>query len=162
MNILQKDIDRFWSHVSDKNENGCRLWTSYRNSDGYGKFRLNGKSWSAHRFSYMIHFGNLKEMQVLHHCDTPHCVEPTHLWLGTQQENIKDMCAKGRRRGELTNHYGSGENHIGAKLTEKSVKLIRDIYSKGGITFRELAEQYGVSKGCISGIIWRINWKDVK
>ncbi len=76
---------------------GCWLWLGSVTQSGYGNAWTNGKNMRAHRLSWMIHNGDIpKEMCVLHRCDTPACINPGHLFLGTQLENIKDRDAKGR------------------------------------------------------------------
>lgn len=75
----------------------CWLWTSAVNRKGYGKFSVNKKQWSAHRLAFFLSTGSLpKELMVLHRCDVPACVNPEHLWLGTNQDNVDDKMRKGR------------------------------------------------------------------
>lgn len=93
--ITQADRDRFWSHV-DKGD-GCWLWTAHRSEQGYGVFSLAGKNRRAHRISYALHHGPIPAGQmVCHRCDTPACVRPGHLFLGTGRDNAADCIAKGR------------------------------------------------------------------
>ena len=159
MNITEKDIVRFWSHVTDKNENGCRLWTGCCNKKGYGQFRIGGKVLYAPRVSYLIVFGEFPEwLRVLHHCDIPACVEPTHLWLGTDQDNATDKMTKGRHTSTKGRHMNCGENHPQAKLTKEEVSSIRYIYSNGDASQRELAKEFGVSRGCIQSILNGLHW----
>jgi hypothetical protein len=87
--------ERFWSKVN-KTET-CWLWTGHCNCDGYGEFSICGVRILAHRASYLLEYGMLPEgLSVLHSCDNPPCIRPTHLFLGTQQDNVNDMIAKGR------------------------------------------------------------------
>lgn len=82
--------------VPDPNS-GCWLWIRYQNKDGYGKLNVGNKVRFSHRVSYEIYKGSIpKGMNVCHKCDTPACINPDHLWLGTQRENIIDMFKKGR------------------------------------------------------------------
>lgn len=79
--------------------NGCLLWQGCTNSDGYGWLSVGGKTHALHRWVYEHHYGLIPEgYYVCHRCDRPNCVEPTHLWVGTQSQNIADAYAKGRRR----------------------------------------------------------------
>ena len=85
--------ERFWSKVDRSGK--CWLWTASRNSSGYGKFDGEG----AHRVAWRLAYGVIPYGAcVLHRCDMPRCVNPAHLWLGTQADNVADMVAKGRQR----------------------------------------------------------------
>jgi len=85
----------FWSNV-DKTD-GCWLWTGLTMGAGYGEMGWQGRTQVAHRISWQIHNGEiLSGLNVCHHCDTPACVRPDHLFLGTQRDNVRDAVAKGR------------------------------------------------------------------
>lgn len=92
----------FFPHV--KKTDDCWIWDSpRRDKDGYGWFRPGGRRISTHRFSWLYHRGPIPEgMSVLHRCDRPYCVNPDHLWLGTQKDNVQDMMQKGRHRNQIT------------------------------------------------------------
>jgi len=91
-------------------------------------------------------------MQVCHRCDTPRCVNPTHLFLGTQLQNLGDMRAKGRQV--------HGSRIWSSRVTETDVRLIREEYTNGK-TIRSLAAKYKVGAATISGIVRRITWQHV-
>ncbi len=78
---------------------GCWLWTAYVDRDGYGNITINRKPTPAHRASWELFKGTIpKGLLVCHKCDTPACVNPDHLFLGTHKDNIRDSFAKGRKR----------------------------------------------------------------
>jgi hypothetical protein len=90
--------ERFWQWV-DTSSGDCWTWTGGSTTGGYGKFWLNGRTISAHRVSYVMHFGTIPDgLLVLHSCDNPPCVRPDHLSLGTYRDNARDSMAKGRFR----------------------------------------------------------------
>lgn len=109
---------RFWSKVA-KGE-GCWIWTGGTSGNGYGAFMLNGKHITAHRFSWILHRGEPR-LHILHKCDNPICVNPDHLFEGTNLDNIKDRVSKGRSAknlpGCLQDECGRGEidsKYVGA------------------------------------------------
>ena len=98
---MKLPIDRFMKKVSPEALTGCWLWTGATQTFGYGKVTVNWKSYSAHRLSWILHKGEIPAgMSVLHHCDNPACVSPSHLFLGSQFDNMKDMARKGRSRNQ--------------------------------------------------------------
>jgi hypothetical protein len=135
---------------------GCWLWTGSVNNWGYGRGRARGlRERGAHRISFRAHRGPISPgLLVLHRCDTPSCVNPDHLFLGTTSDNSKDMVAKGRQA-----RIG-GESHRGAKLTECAVRDIRAIAKSGRpYSVSELARQHGVSRRAIRFVITGASWK---
>jgi len=106
MDITEK---RFWQKVEVIPGHECWEWSAYRMPNGYGKFKFNDKEGLAHRASWEIHFGPIPEgLFVCHHCDNPGCVRPDHLFLGTPQDNVDDMYAKGRDHRHGATHCGNG------------------------------------------------------
>lgn len=90
--------DRFWPKVEKAGPGDCWLWTAGVDGHGYGKVKIEGRCLKASRVSWELHNGAIPEgLDVCHSCDTPLCVNPSHLWLGTQLDNMRDMAAKGRR-----------------------------------------------------------------
>lgn len=135
---------RFWSKVDTSGD--CWLWTSAA-TRGYGVIGSNGSYEYAHRMSWVLHNGPIPEgLWVLHRCDTPLCVRPDHLFLGTQTDNMRDAAAKGRVRNQST------------KLTPDDVQIIRDRYAGGDVSQRELAAEFGVGQTQISRIIRLKRW----
>ena len=152
-------LSRFLDNV-DKTST-CWNWTGTTNNSGYGSFYFNKEVWFSHRFSYTYLIGCIPNgLRVLHKCDNPKCVNPNHLFLGTQKENLQDMYRKGRQRKIDT--YKSGEEHCNAKLSTTQVKEIRKLYSTTRISWRELAQRYNISKRCIGRIIHLETYKNAQ
>lgn len=144
----------FWERTVT-NENGCLEWTKSRNHDGYGELRFRNRYWLAHRLAWHFSNGPIPPgSYVCHTCDNPPCLNPAHLFLGTQVENMADMKAKARRKGR-----GAHELNGRAVLTEENVATIRAEYAAGDIRQVELATRFGVSQRLISLIIRRQNWQ---
>lgn len=136
--------DRFWKYVEKTDE--CWKWVGAKTFYGYGAIQSGGKGGRvlrANRVSWELHFGPIgNELQVLHKCDNPGCVNPDHLFLGTPADNAADRTAKGRTRvGRIP-----GEKHHQAKLKNEQVIDIRAKYAAGQISLSRLATEYGVSK----------------
>jgi len=95
-----KAEDRFWARV--QKTDSCWLWTGAIQDKGYGRFvDDDGNHVSAHRFSYKLHHGSIdSDLFALHSCDVPRCVNPEHLRLGTQRQNIRDMMSRGRHASQ--------------------------------------------------------------
>jgi hypothetical protein len=146
--------ERFWSRVDKQSGDGCWLWQGATLKDGYGVFSPRAHTaWKAHRFSWVATYGPIPTgMMVCHKCDVRNCVRPDHLWLGTCQDNLSDMAAKGRST--------LGERNVKAKLTEDQVREIRQHYRNGALQV-DLARQYGVRQANISDIVRRETWKHV-
>lgn len=90
----------FWKKVAEPNENGCRLWQGRLSVKGYGLFSFAGKDERAHRLAWIFSGGKKipEGMMICHQCDVRNCVEPTHLFLGTNADNVIDCVQKGRHR----------------------------------------------------------------
>lgn len=146
---LQTVEERFMEYVTKTDT--CWLWTGYKGNYGYGKVTNEiGKQVRAHRYMYEKHKGTIPAgMNVLHTCDVTACINPDHLFLGTQKDNVKDMMKKGR--GGYKTFYG--ESHPMSKLTMEKAEQIRDLYSLGNLYQREIGERFGVSQAVVSKII---------
>jgi len=133
----------------------CWLWAAaWRTNAGYGIISLSGHHFSAHRLSYVIHKGVIPfGMMVCHKCDTPCCVNPDHLFLGTQKENSDDCAAKGRR--------ACGESQGLSKLTEQTVLKIRSMHIPGpnGRGARKIARILGLKLGTVKDVLERKTWR---
>jgi hypothetical protein len=157
--VEKKYIDRFFERITKLKEDGCWLWNGMLDKHKYGIMttRINNipKNIFAHRISYFIYFGEFDEkLCVLHKCDNPSCVNPNHLFLGTQLDNIADCVSKGRASGGSS----KGSANKAAKLSENDVVEILKLCDEGGTTFKEMAEMYGVSPRTIEGIAYHLSW----
>jgi hypothetical protein len=138
---------------------GCWIWQGCVNTNGYGYLTHCYKNYQAHRFSWIIHNGEIPPgMWVLHKCDTPLCVRPDHLFLGTAADNNADAMRKGRAKYEHLNGKGRkllpGMQNRGAKLTDADVLWIRlDPRSQYAI-----AREYGIGQDQVSRIKTRQRW----
>lgn len=149
-------IARFWSKV-DKSRD-CWLWTASTTKAGYGIFWLHGRNVLAHRMSWRTHHGAIPDgMMVCHACDTPSCVNPSHLFLGTAADNAQDRERKGRGSGAEHLPNNKGEANGRAKLTTKDVQEIRRLLNEG-LSARSIGRQYGVSGVMVGNIKRGINW----
>lgn len=147
---------RFWRHVRKSDSTECWLWDGAVTPDGYGRIIYLGITRLAHRVSYELHHGFIppspngrKLWHICHHCDIKKCVNPAHLFLGTNQQNQADKNAKGRQ--------AKGERHGCSKLTEERVVAIRNSNESN----RLLAQQLGVNQALISMIRRGHVWKHV-
>lgn len=155
MNKWRMNETIFWSRV--KRGNGCWVYSGNTTRDGYGRLRFHGKKILAHRLAYMFSFGNIpRNKLILHSCDNPPCVNPKHLFVGTQSDNMADMRQKGRRLGAY-----NGEINKNSKLTGDIVSTIRRLFGDGLMNQPQLANRYNVSQPAISAVILRKTWKHI-
>lgn len=158
--ITQKRIKRaearFWSRVRVLNPNQCWEWQGVRESFGYGRFWFNGRTQTAQRVAWQLSAGDIPQgLCVLHRCDNPPCVNPSHLFLGTKSANAADRHVKGRT------NWARGDSQPGTNLTEDSIRAIRSRYAAGALQ-RDLAAAFGVSRSSIQLIVARKRWAHVQ
>lgn len=135
----------------------CWLWTGAENANGYGRFVDGSQHKLAHRVSYELFVGSIPDgMNVCHACDNRKCVNPHHLWLGPQTDNLRDAVAKGRMFRPDTN----GELNGNRKLCADDVRTIRAMF-RGGQRRYQIANRFGVSPSTVGEIIAGKLWKDV-
>jgi hypothetical protein len=132
----------------------CLLWLGGYDHEGYGMFcDETGATRKAHKTAYRLFVSDIpKGLHILHRCDNRACVNPTHLYAGTHQQNMEDK----RTRGRSARHIGS--KHPRAKLTEQRVAEIRSKVSQGFL-HREIASEYGISRPTVSDIISHKSWR---
>lgn len=139
--------------------NTCWLWRGSKNNKGYGIISrgslVDGRA-LVHRMSWELFRGPIPlGMCVLHRCDTPLCLRPSHLMMGTQKDNLNDMRLKGRWH---IRRPARGENHHLAKLTASQVRLIR---SRSSLGPSQLARRFHVTASNISQVLLGRTWKHV-
>lgn len=150
--LLLTDIEKFWFQVN-KTES-CWNWKASKDGGGYGICVTHkyGRD-KAHRISYKEFYGRIPEgMFVCHTCDNPACVNPQHLFLGTNQDNINDKVIKNRQ----SRLYGKANGR--ATMSKESVIALRDDYSSGKYSYRDLVIKYGIKQTQVARIIKRESW----
>ena len=147
--------ERFWPKVEMCGPNECWKWKAGFRNKRYGSIAINRIPYCAHRVSFELTNGPIPiGMKVLHRCDNPSCVNPAHLFLGTQRDNIKDRDSKNRQsRGEMQGQ---------SKLTNSDVREIRNMRKDFNYSFMKLADMFGVSDHTICEICNKKAWKHVK
>lgn len=147
--------------INDQNsqlvtETGCRIWMKSCSHQGYGRVRVKGKLKGAHRVAYEEYTG--REIQnglhVLHKCDTPSCVNPLHLFLGTNNDNVADKMRKGRHISPGV----KGDKHWNSRLSASDVGRIRELRADGE-PLKSISVLFGVSDRQISKICLNQRWK---
>ncbi len=148
----------FWAKVLKTDT--CWLWTGASQPDGRGNLGRDGKTLSAPRVSWEMANGEIPEGQdVLHECDTPACVNPEHLFLGTQQDNDDDMRRKGR--GYVPKDLQpEGEKHWRATITEGIARQVKALLG-GGMRQCHVAGRLAISPNVVKGIAAGRTWKHV-
>lgn len=137
----------------------CWYWAGHVDGIGYGRFAALGEN-KAHRVSYRMFHGDIPEgMKVLHRCDVMACVNPDHLFLGTQMDNVADMIAKGRQRFAMPKH---GVDNPRSKLTPHEVRAMRELYAEGNHSYKLIGRIFGIATMNAYRVINRQLWKTVE
>jgi hypothetical protein len=148
---------RYARYVGEETESGCWPWTGATHQGRYGIIGAGGKGGTAlkaHRLAWEFANGPIPEgMYVCHHCDNPRCVNPSHLFLGLQTDNMADMVSKERQ--------SRGEDHSHAKLTEEQVIYIREQARSGQRSQVQLAAEFGVRPDYLCKLVKGKYWRHI-
>lgn len=144
----------FWKNVKQGSDDECWEWKGSVVGKGYGVLRCVNETKLAHRISYELHHGPIPDgLDCLHKCDNPPCVNPNHLFLGTNDDNIQDKVTKGRQP--------KGSTHANARWSEDDIRAMRDLYASG-VSQREIAAIYHTHQGTVGHIVRRKAWKHIE
>ena len=133
----------------------CWLWLGAKDRTGYGTVYVEGKNHKVHRLVWQMKHGTIPcGMLVCHRCDVRNCANPTHLFLGSQSDNMRDMYDKNRQPCKM------GESNGNSKLTSSEVQGIKSL-RENGTTLRELSSIFGVCMSTISRVCIGVTWKEV-
>lgn len=143
----EKDIRRFYTYVNIGKPDECWEWTG-GTACGRGLFYFDRHQTTATRFIFWFTTGIWPgDLLICHSCDNRLCVNPKHLFLGTAKDNAIDAARKG---------------HMAKRLVEAEVREIREKYAAGGVTQKQLADEYGTNQGMVSMIVNHKWWSHVK
>lgn len=157
----------FWSKVDKQGPihpifGPCWVWTGTKDAKGYGftwigPDRKTRQHIRTHRLSYRLHVGSIPDgLSVLHRCDNTSCVRPDHLFLGTQLDNMRDMCRKGRHNPGNR----KSTNNPRAKLTAAVIEQARAMHARGD-SYPTIAARFGVGPAAVGRVIRGESWQEV-
>lgn len=152
--------EEFLNYVIIGIEDECWLWIGATNGRGYGRLEYERVYQQAHRVSFKIFCHEIpRDINVLHNCDNTICVNPKHLFLGTQQDNVNDMIAKDRA-SFAGDRPLIGSQHPRALLNEEQVRDIKKMLING-YRHRDIADHYGVARQTITNISTGQKWSHI-
>lgn len=146
--------DRFWESVDRGDPDECWEWQAYRDRQGYGQTKVGGDPVPAHRVAYELEVEDPGDDWVLHHCDNPPCVNPTHLYAGDASDNNRDAFRRNRRTEQ-------GEQNKFSKLTAEDVREIKSRLGEDE-THAEIADDFGVCRSAVTMISTGDTWPHIE
>ena len=149
----------FWDHVDKSGD--CWMWRRSTTSHGYGMFRMqpSNKAVMAHRHAYAVTYGEVPAgMDVCHSCDTPGCVNPSHLFAGTAADNMRDAIRKGRFKFPPPS---PGVKNVNAKLTPERVRELRRCVKSDGLTVSAMSRRFGIARATLRSVVSGKTWAHV-
>jgi len=162
MKYLVRDIERLLGHTKIT-KIGCWEWQASCYWHGYGQFNIcrNGvlSKKYAHRVAYEVFVGPIKDgLFICHHCDNKKCIRPSHLFQGTQTDNMRDMMQKNRANNTVK---AKGSRHHMSKLKEEEARLLLFLARRTNLSHRKLGLMFRISQATANKIIKRVHWKHV-
>lgn len=154
--MKKEQLQTIMGYYLHETDNGCWIFTGGSRNNFHGSLSINNVQWQAHRLAYTIACEEIPpNMYVLHRCDVGLCVNPDHLFLGTQQDNIADMIAKGR-----DNRIRKGEENGRAVVNEAIVKQIREMFTQG-VPREEIRHKFEITQNILNKIISYRTWRHI-
>lgn len=151
-------LSRILAHSMPEPNSGCWLWLRGVNVAGYGRIRHKGAARLAHRVAWFANHGPIPEgMRLCHKCDNPGCVNPAHMFVGTQADNVRDMMRKGRENRD-PRPYSWGEKNGNSRITADVVRAIL----LSPLNQRDTAAAFGVAPSWVQRIRKREVWRHVE
>jgi hypothetical protein len=168
----ESTIERFWSKVNVGPPDQCWEWQAGLSlPNGYGVFWLNQSNHGAHRVSWTLENGEIPEgLLVLHKCDNKKCVNPRHLYLGTNLQNAQDTAQRNsgykeriRQRVIKTNKErpAAVARRGNSKLSDQDVLRIRELVASGMMQ-KDVADMYGISRAAVCRIVRNKSWQELR
>lgn len=137
--MIKNTKESVWKKIDIKNNNECWNWIGCLNHDGYGEIKINYKKYLVHRVVYELIYDSIPDgLLVLHKCNNPSCCNSNHLYIGTHEDNMKQMTK------DLRQAY---------KLSPKNILEIRNLYSTGNYSQRKLGDMFNVDHSTIGDVI---------
>jgi len=158
--MLQKDIDRFYLKIIfpieiDQIDNDCWEFKAFHDKDGYAKFWYNSSQIGAHRFSYIIHNNfNFNIIEICHKCDNPGCVNPKHLWNGTNLDNMIDRNLKER-------HTKGSESHLSYLTDDQIFTILNNIMNGVYISIYQICVDFKICQDTVYKLLYGETWKHI-